>query len=167
VSDRAADGFRVNTSLSAAPLALLTRSGELEKNVQEVTHMGLLTFRTLAETGQRKVKIKQAMRLAGERKVSQREGPQRQSLHKSHQTPGSHICPAFRPPSPARREVNHMLKLFVSLQNSLYSLRNEEGQTMAEYGVVLAVITLVIVATLLLLSGAINTALNKVVTVLK
>ena len=38
---------------------------------------------------------------------------------------------------------------------------------MAEYGVVLAVITLVIVATLLLLSGAINTALNKVVTVLK
>ena len=61
-----------------------------------------------------------------------------------------------------------MLKLFVSLQNSLFALRNnEEGQTMAEYGVVLAVITLVIVATLLLLSGAINTALNKVVTVLK
>ena len=60
-----------------------------------------------------------------------------------------------------------MLKLFVSLQNRLADLRNEEGQTMAEYGVVLAVITLVIVATLLLLSGAINTALNKVVTVLK
>jgi len=61
-----------------------------------------------------------------------------------------------------------MLKLFVSLQNSLFALRNnEEGQTMAEYGVVLAVITLVIVATLLLLSGAIDTALNKVVTVLK
>jgi len=60
-----------------------------------------------------------------------------------------------------------MLKFFVSLQNRLADLRNEEGQTMAEYGVVLAVITLVIVATLLLLSGAINTALNKVVTVLK
>jgi len=60
-----------------------------------------------------------------------------------------------------------MLKLFVSLQNRLAELRDEEGQTMAEYGVVLAVITLVIVATLLLLSGAINTALNKVVTVLK
>ena len=60
-----------------------------------------------------------------------------------------------------------MLKLFVSLQNRLADLRNEEGQTMAEYGVVLAVITLVIVATLLLLSGAINTALNKVVTVLR
>ena len=59
-----------------------------------------------------------------------------------------------------------MLKLFVSLQNRLADLRNEEGQTMAEYGVVLAVITLVIVATLLLLSGAINTALSKVITVL-
>ena len=60
-----------------------------------------------------------------------------------------------------------MLKLFVSFQNLLPDFRNEEGQTMAEYGVVLAVITLVIVATLLLLSGAINTALDKVVTVLK
>ena len=60
-----------------------------------------------------------------------------------------------------------MLKLFVSFQNRLLDLRKEEGQTMAEYGVVLAVITLVIVATLLLLSGAINTALDKVVSVLK
>jgi len=60
-----------------------------------------------------------------------------------------------------------MLKFFVSLQNRLPDLRNEEGQTMAEYGVVLAVITLVIVATLLLLSGAINDALSKVITVLK
>ena len=59
-----------------------------------------------------------------------------------------------------------MMKLFVSLQNRLADLRNEEGQTMAEYGVVLAVITLVIVATLLLLSGAINTALSKVITTL-
>jgi Flp pilus assembly pilin Flp len=59
-----------------------------------------------------------------------------------------------------------MLKLFVSLQNRLPELRKEEGQTMAEYGVVLAVITLVIVATLLLLSGAINTALSKVITTL-
>ena len=35
-----------------------------------------------------------------------------------------------------------MLKLFVSLQSRVADLRNEEGQTMAEYGVVLAVITL-------------------------
>jgi Flp pilus assembly pilin Flp len=60
-----------------------------------------------------------------------------------------------------------MLKLFVAFQNRLPDLRNEQGQTMAEYGVVLAVITLVIVATLLLLSGAINDALSKVITVLK
>ena len=60
-----------------------------------------------------------------------------------------------------------MLKLFVALQNRLPELRKEDGQTMAEYGVVLAVITLVIVATLLLLSGAIDTALSKVINVLK
>ena len=39
---------------------------------------------------------------------------------------------------------------------------NEEGQTMAEYGVVLAVITALIVAALLALSGAIANALNTV-----
>jgi Flp pilus assembly pilin Flp len=40
--------------------------------------------------------------------------------------------------------------------------RKEEGQTMAEYGVVLAVIVLGIVATLVLLAGGINGALNAV-----
>jgi Flp pilus assembly pilin Flp len=44
--------------------------------------------------------------------------------------------------------------------------RKEEGQTMAEYGVVLAVITLGIVATLGLLSGGINRALNSVISFL-
>ena len=38
----------------------------------------------------------------------------------------------------------------------------EDGQTMAEYGVVLAVIVLGIVATLVLLAGGINGALNAV-----
>jgi Flp pilus assembly pilin Flp len=38
----------------------------------------------------------------------------------------------------------------------------EEGQTMAEYGVVLAVITALIVVALLALSGAIANALNTV-----
>jgi Flp pilus assembly pilin Flp len=42
----------------------------------------------------------------------------------------------------------------------------EAGQTMAEYGVVLAVITVTIMATLLVLSGAINGALNDVIGVL-
>src|SRR6266516_4633979 len=43
------------------------------------------------------------------------------------------------------------------------NFRKEEGQTMAEYGVVLAVITLGIVATLGLLSGGIKNALNGVI----
>lgn len=42
------------------------------------------------------------------------------------------------------------------------ALKKEEGQTMAEYGVVLAVITVGIVATLTALSGGINGALTKV-----
>ena len=41
--------------------------------------------------------------------------------------------------------------------------RAEEGQTMAEYGVVLAVITGLIVVALLALSGAITDAINAVV----
>lgn len=52
--------------------------------------------------------------------------------------------------------------------DSLRSLlhRDERGQTMAEYGVVLAVITVTIVGTLALLSSAINAALQNVVDVL-
>jgi Flp pilus assembly pilin Flp len=41
--------------------------------------------------------------------------------------------------------VKNLLKLFAWLQTSATSLRREEGQTMAEYGVVLTVITLAIV----------------------
>ena len=55
-----------------------------------------------------------------------------------------------------------MLKLFVSLQNRLADLRNEEGQTMAEYGVVLAVITLLVVGALVLLSDGIVGAIDDV-----
>jgi len=69
-------------------------------------------------------------------------------------------------------EVIHMLKLVVAAQcramEIMDDLRSsEEGQTMAEYGVVLAVITLVIVGTLLALSGAINGALGRVEGALK
>ncbi len=55
-----------------------------------------------------------------------------------------------------------MLKAFVSMQNRLAMLREEHGQTMAEYGVVLAVITLIVIVALTTLSGAIGGALNKV-----
>ena len=44
---------------------------------------------------------------------------------------------------------------------------DEEGQTMAEYAVVLAVITVVIVAALTALSGGIGDALDKVTDVVK
>ena len=54
-----------------------------------------------------------------------------------------------------------MLKLFVAIQSKLAEVRSEEGQTMAEYGVVLAVITLVIV-TLTALSGGISGALEVI-----
>ena len=43
---------------------------------------------------------------------------------------------------------------------------SEEGQTMAEYGVVLAVIALGVVVALGLLSGAISGAISKVTTFL-
>ncbi len=41
-------------------------------------------------------------------------------------------------------------------------LAREDGQTMAEYGVVLAVITLAVVVALAALSGAIGDAINSV-----
>jgi Flp pilus assembly pilin Flp len=54
-----------------------------------------------------------------------------------------------------------------SISQSLYArlvtlFDREEGQTMAEYGIVLALITLAVVATLVLLGGAINTKLDAV-----
>jgi Flp pilus assembly pilin Flp len=45
-------------------------------------------------------------------------------------------------------------------------LNREEGQTMAEYGVVLAVVTLIVVLALGLLSTAIGSAIDSVVGVL-
>ena len=64
-----------------------------------------------------------------------------------------------------------MLKFFVAVQsyamNAYDDLRTrEEGQTMAEYGVVLAVITVAAVAIFATLSGGIQGAINKVIAVL-
>jgi pilus assembly protein Flp/PilA len=55
-----------------------------------------------------------------------------------------------------------MLNLFVSIQNRLAELRDEEGQTMAEYGVILALITVAVVLTIGLLGTAINDAFQSV-----
>ena len=59
--------------------------------------------------------------------------------------------------------MNHLTSFFTYLD----ALRKrEEGQTMAEYGVVLAVITLGVVVALGFLSGAITDAINSVIGVL-
>ena len=64
-----------------------------------------------------------------------------------------------------------MLKLFAFAQSwamdAAESLqKREEGQTMAEYGVVLAVITLIVVVSIGFLSGAIAGAIDQVTAIL-
>jgi Flp pilus assembly pilin Flp len=64
-----------------------------------------------------------------------------------------------------------VLKLFAFAQvlatDATESLRKrQEGQTMAEYGVVLAVITLVVVVAITALSGSISDAINAVTAIL-
>jgi Flp pilus assembly pilin Flp len=55
-----------------------------------------------------------------------------------------------------RREVNKVLKLLEWLH------KRQEGQTMAEYGVVLAVITALVFGALSILSGNIVSAIERV-----
>ncbi len=55
---------------------------------------------------------------------------------------------------------------FRRLHINALTLREESGQTMAEYGVVLAVITIGVVVVLTSLSGGIKNALNAVINVL-
>jgi Flp pilus assembly pilin Flp len=66
----------------------------------------------------------------------------------------SSAAPPCRPRT--RREVKQVQKLFASLQS------REDGQTMAEYGVVLAVITIAVFGALTLLSGNIEGAITRV-----
>ena len=66
---------------------------------------------------------------------------------------------AARSARTGRKEVNQLLKFFDYLER----LNNrEDGQTMAEYGVVLAVITIAVFGALALLSGNIVAAVNRV-----
>ena len=56
---------------------------------------------------------------------------------------------------------------FTALKELLTHLRRrEEGQTMAEYGIVLAVITIAAVAVFTALSGGIQGAINNVTSIL-
>jgi Flp pilus assembly pilin Flp len=65
-----------------------------------------------------------------------------------------------------RREVNALTYLYGYFTRLLAAGRREEGQTMAEYGVILAVITVAIIAVLVLLSDGIRNNLQAVVDVL-
>jgi len=64
-----------------------------------------------------------------------------------------------------------MLKLFAFAQvlaaDAVESLKKrEDGQTMAEYGVVLAVVTLVVILAIGLLSSRISSAITKVANIM-
>ncbi len=63
-----------------------------------------------------------------------------------------------------------VLKLFAFMQTSAADaadvLRREEGQTMAEYGVVLAVITIAVIGAITLLSDNVRNAIESVANVL-
>lgn len=56
-----------------------------------------------------------------------------------------------------------MAKLYLFYSNLVNGLKRDEGQTMAEYGVVLAVITIGVVVALTALSGGISGAISNVV----
>jgi Flp pilus assembly pilin Flp len=60
-----------------------------------------------------------------------------------------------------------MLELYTSLVNRLQDLREgERGQTMAEYAVILGVITAIVIAAILALSGGITGRLNEITAIL-
>jgi Flp pilus assembly pilin Flp len=109
-----------------------------------------------------------------------RRSSRRDQAHRPHQQPAL-SAPRFAQPFgfsfgkfardrvriDERREVTQMLKLFTFVQIAADSLRRrEEGQTMAEYGVVLAVITLAVIGAITLLSDNVRAAIENVAGIL-
>jgi Flp pilus assembly pilin Flp len=79
-------------------------------------------------------------------------------------TPSARVCiSAPTACADPRREVNALTYLYGYFTRLLAAGRREEGQTMAEYGVILAVITVAIIAVLVLLSDGIRNNLQAVV----
>jgi Flp pilus assembly pilin Flp len=65
------------------------------------------------------------------------------------------------PRAEERKKVNRVLQL-VHRALSVSRVRSEDGQTMAEYGVILAVISASVLAALLAFNGAVQTAFQVV-----
>ena len=67
------------------------------------------------------------------------------------------------------RHRGHQMVKLVALTQALLSSRlaRERGQTMAEYAVILSVITVAVLAALLLLSGNIGSVINRIADVIK
>jgi Flp pilus assembly pilin Flp len=67
-----------------------------------------------------------------------------------------------------RREVKLVLKLAAYVQTLLGRFdRDEEGQTMAEYAVILSVISALVIAALLLLGTNITTVIGRIADAIK
>jgi Flp pilus assembly pilin Flp len=60
-----------------------------------------------------------------------------------------------------------MAQLAAAAKRFVHRLHRNEGQTMAEYAVILGVITVASLAAILLLSGNITTVINKIADVIK
>jgi Flp pilus assembly pilin Flp len=63
--------------------------------------------------------------------------------------------------------VKLVLKLAAYVQTFLGRFDREEGQTMAEYAVILSVITAVVLVALTLLSGNISNVINRIADAIK
>jgi Flp pilus assembly pilin Flp len=87
------------------------------------------------------------------------------SLYRGHS-----VISGYRPvdgPRQRAKEVNSLQNFSQKVYARFVTMFSaDEGQTMAEYGIVLALITLAVVATIGLLGGAINGKLDSVVKVL-
>jgi Flp pilus assembly pilin Flp len=55
-----------------------------------------------------------------------------------------------------------MIKLYSFFESFLAQTKDEEGQTMAEYAIILAVIVVAVLATLVYLQGGIKSTLSSV-----
>lgn len=55
-----------------------------------------------------------------------------------------------------------MLKLWISFQNRVAELREEEGQAMAEYGLIIALVAIFLIVALGVFSGALDGVFREI-----